>query len=79
MFTKRIVTGQMDESRPKTEFPKGTKFVLDSRIWKVTEEIVDNTETWRRVMSDDGTEEILSMHTLKKDLQADVITFLDKW
>ena len=77
MFTKRIVTGQMNEDRPKTEFPKGTKFVMDSRTWRVTEEIVDNTEIWRRVMSDDGTEEILSMHTLQKDLQANAITFLD--
>jgi hypothetical protein len=38
-------------------------------LWTVTEEVyADNTEM-RRIVADDGTEEIVSLFTLSKDLK----------
>lgn len=67
----------MKETRPKSEFPKGTQYNCDGHIWKVVEEVVDSSCEWRRVISTDcGDEELLEIETLKKDLESGSIEFI---
>jgi len=77
MFRKRIITGDVHDFRPMNVFPKGTKFIIDGSVWTVREEIVDTDETWRRILSDSGTEEIVSLLSLNKDLESGILTFVE--
>jgi len=83
MFKKKIVMSSNnmkivnDEVKSRDTFPKFFKFIKDGRTWTVTEETIDNGTEWRRIISDAGDEEVLTMSTLKRDVDAKVITFFD--
>ena len=77
-FKKVIASGEQVDNRPPEEFPKKSKFIRDARIWTVTEEIIDSSETWRRLMSDTGEEELVALPTLKRDMAAGDIKFIKK-
>jgi len=77
MFRKRIITGDVHDFRPMNAFPKGAKFIIDGSVWTIREEIVDTDETWRRILSDSGTEEIVSLLSLNKDLESGILTFVE--
>ena len=78
MFKKKIATGDFKNSDSKNTFPKGTTFIMDERFWKVTEQFVDDNANWRRVVADDGTEELVILPTLEKDLKTGSLVFSDK-
>lgn len=46
-------------------------------MWIVIEEIRDTDAEWRRVRSTVGDEELVTMKTLKEDLNKNEIIFLD--
>lgn len=77
MFIKKISSGPSRDSRPPSEFPKGTRYIRDERMWIVIEEIRDTDAEWRRVRSTVGDEELVTMKTLKEDLNKNEIIFLD--
>lgn len=77
-FKKVIASGDQLSDKPQDEFPKKSKFIRDSRIWTVTEEIEDSSEVWRRLMSDSGEEELVALPTLKKDMAAGDIEFIKR-
>ena len=69
--------GQVKETRPNSEFPKGSQYNCDGHIWRVTEEVTDSSTEWRRVVSvDSGDDEIIPITNLKRDLEAGRITFI---
>lgn len=62
----------------KLAFVKGQKFVMNSKIWVVTEvQNADNADM-RRVVADDGTDEVLTLTTLLKDVNTGHIEFVEK-
>jgi len=78
MFTKRITTGStagksasgmVASSEPVDQFPKGTQFTFDGKLWKVAEVVSDTDASWRRVRSDFGDEELMTLDTLAKDMR----------
>jgi len=77
MFQKKIATGDFKDNNSKDTFPKGTTFIMDERFWKVTEQFVDDNASWRRIIADDGTEELVILPTLKKDLKSGSLVFGD--
>ncbi len=77
MFKKKIATGDFKNSDSKNTFPKGTTFLMDQRFWKVTEQFVDDNASWRRVIADDGTEELVILSTLEKDFRSGSLVFSD--
>lgn len=60
----------------ETDFAKGCKFIRDRIKWTVTGSFVADNAEMRRVVGDNGTEEITTLHTLVKDFEAGDITFL---
>jgi len=77
-FKKTIKTGEvLKETRSNTEFPKGTKFVMDHKIHRVIEEFTDSSTDWRRTMSDTGDEELVMLSSLKRDLDAGALKFIE--
>ena len=77
MFKKKIATGDFKDNDSKSTFPKGTTFIMDERLWKVTEQFVDDNASWRRIVADDGTEELVILPTLEKDLKSGSLVFSD--
>jgi len=77
MTLKKTIASHSVTPLNSKKFLKGSMFLCDKRIWHVTEEMfADNTEM-RRIIADDGTEEILTLTTLIKDLESKSLEFLE--
>jgi hypothetical protein len=50
-------------------FKQGSKFNMDGQDWIVLEELICDNMPMRKISSSDGTIEIVSLSTLKKDLK----------
>jgi len=60
----------------ETDFSKGCTFIRDKVKWIVTEVFVaDNTEM-RKVVGNDGVQEIVTLFTLNKDFKSGDIKFM---
>jgi len=59
------------------KFPKGCKFIRDRKKWTVTASWQENNADWRRMVADDGTDEVVEIKTLERDLDEGAITFVE--
>ena len=81
MFKKQIKTGSavdIPEDAPPSEFPKGTKYAMDRKIYHIVEAFTDSSTEWRRTVSDAGEEELVMLSTLKRDLASETIELVKK-
>jgi len=77
-FKKKLASKTTEVLNDTEHFSKGERFSLDRKTWIVTElEYGDNTPM-RRIVADDGTEEIVSLSTLQRDQEhGDLIIISD--
>lgn len=69
MFHKKIASKGVEAMNKQSDFPLGTKFFLDDKMWIVTKvSYADNTQM-REIRADDGTVEVLTLTTLQRDLK----------
>jgi hypothetical protein len=47
------------------------------KIHHVIEEFIDSSTDWRRTMSDTGDEELVMLSSLKRDLDAGALKFIE--
>ena len=59
------------------KFAKGCKFIRDGKKWTVTASWQENNADWRRMVADDGTDEVAEIKTLERDLDEGSITFIE--
>ena len=67
MFNKKISSNNVEVIKTGSNFSVGTKFNRDGLMWTVREAFVQDNTEMRRVIAQDGTEEILMLATLRKD------------
>jgi len=76
MLFKKISSGDIKMIEDPKMFAKGTKFVFGGKVGTVIEaREADNTQM-RRIVYDDGTDEVVTLQTLLKDSQSPGFTML---
>ena len=75
MFKKTFSSKGMEPIGEK--FPKGCQFMRDNRKWTVTEVFEQDNTSWRRIVADDGTDEVVMLSTLDRDNAEGVVTFIE--
>ncbi len=69
MFKKNFGSGQPLENPDVKSFPKYTKFIENGFQKVVTEEFESDNTKWRRISNGDGTDEVLELRSLEKELE----------
>lgn len=49
------------------KFKKGTTFLFNEVLWTIIEELDDSDSSWRKMRSEFGKEELVTLETLRKD------------
>jgi hypothetical protein len=61
----------------KAVFAKGVKYFFNDKKWIIVESFKDCGTEFRRSVGDDGTQEVLTLETLKKDSLAPNFKFIE--
>ncbi len=77
MFDKKIASKYLKVIVPRDQFPMGTKWVMNDRIWTITEVRVESATELRKCQSTFGNEEIVTLATLRKDMESSNFRFID--
>lgn len=77
MFNKKIILGEINMIEDASVFPKGTRFVFDGRIGTVIDVREADNAQMRRIVYNDGTDEIVTLQTLIKDSKLPGFSIMD--
>jgi len=80
-FEKKIASQHMgviksNPSSPDELFPVGSRFIYDGSEYRVTKLFKEDNTHMRKCASTTGTNEIIPLFSLMKDLQAGTIQFI---
>ena len=74
-FKKTFSSQEMEPIGEK--FPKGCQFIRDEKKWTVTKSFTEDNTSWRRMVANDGTDEVVMLSTLEKDIAEGSISFIE--
>ena len=61
-----------------TKFPKGTRFVFGGKEGRIVDCMVADNAQMRKIVYDDGVEEVVTLQTLIKDSKCPGFNLLDE-
>lgn len=77
-FKKTFSSNNIEDLSDGIKFSKGCKFIRDGKKWTITDSFVSDNTSMTRILSNDGTEEIVMTSTLIRDFSAGDIKFVQE-